>query len=255
VVRSRDEGTGFERKRPKPYLYQPNLAWLHTRHYADFVNHAGPQAIQMLREAGIRKGVVCDAGCGGGQLSERLIGAGYGVIAVDASAAMIELARKRAPRATLICGSIADINLPACQAVIAIGEVFNYLGSRSTMARAFRNLFHSLTPGGILIFDVKEPPAKKIERTSCRYGEDWALIAQIQEDPVRQRLVRIIHTFIKSGSFYSRQKEVHTLSIYPMTEIKRLLRSAGFRVRGISGYGSYKLGPERKVLVARKPDP
>jgi SAM-dependent methyltransferase len=235
-------------------LYQPDLAWLHTRHYADFVSHAGPQAIRMLREAGIRTGVVCDAGCGGGQLSERLLDAGYGVIAVDASAAMIELARKRAPRATLICGSIAHISLPACQAVVAIGEVFNYLGSCRMILRAFRNLFRSLTPGGVLIFDIKEPPAKKTERTSLRFGEDWALIAEIREDPGRQKLIRTIHTFIQSGPFYRRQKEVHTLGIYPITEIKRLLRSAGFRVRSGSSYGSYKLGSGRKLLVARKPD-
>jgi SAM-dependent methyltransferase len=243
----------LEQKQQQHPLYRDDLAWLHSRHYADFVNRAGPQAIRMLRAAGIRRGVVCDAGCGGGQLSQRLLNAGYKVVAVDVSAAMIALARKRAPRATLICGSIAEVNLPACQAVLAIGEVFNYLGSARKITRAFRNVFRSLTPGGILIFDIKEPPARKLVRMSCRAGPDWALMAEIQEDPIRQKLIRIIDTFRKAGSCYRRQKEIHTLGVYPLTEIKRLLRSAGFTVRSLAGYGSCKLGPERKVLVARKP--
>jgi len=251
-VRSTAHKDRFRRKPKQHHWYKDDLAWLHSRYYADFVSHAGPQAIRMLRQAGIRRGIVCDAGCGGGQLSALLLQAGYQVIAVDASAAMIALTRKHAPRATVICGSIAQVGLPACAAVLAVGEVFNYLGSPRKISRAFRNIFDSLAPGGILIFDIKEPPRRKIVRMSCRARPGWALIARIQEDPRRRQLIRTIDTFRKTGSLYRRQREVHTLGVYSTVEIKRLLRKAGFRVRSRKGYGSYELGPQRKVLVARK---
>src|SRR5215831_10229910 len=164
-------------------FYGEDLACLHDQHYSDFVTSAAPQAILMLRAAGVKTGLVCDLGCGGGQLSASLLQAGYCVIGVDISPAMIAIARKKAPGASFIQGSVAQVSLPLCDAAIAIGEVFNYLGSRKTIARAFGNIFRSLRPGGILIFDTKEPPSKRVARMSSRAGADWAVIAEIEEDP------------------------------------------------------------------------
>lgn len=233
-------------------FYGEDLACLHNQHYSDFVAHSAPQALSMLRAAGLKSGLVCDLGCGGGQFSASLLKAGYQVIGVDLSAAMIAIARKRAPGARFIQGSVAEVVLPPCEAAIAIGEVFNYLSSPKAVLRSFRNIYRALRPGGILLFDIKEPPAKKIARIAARSGADWALIAEIEEDPLRKKLTRTIHSFRKLRRHYRRQIEIHQLRIYPVVEVLRMVESAGFRARSYPGYGRYKLGPGRRVLLARK---
>ncbi|HEY6969724.1 MAG TPA: class I SAM-dependent methyltransferase [Candidatus Angelobacter sp.] len=234
-------------------FYGQDLASLHDRHYSDFVDRAAPEALRMLRAAGVKNGMVCDLGCGGGQLAASLLRAGYDVIGMDLSAAMIAIARKRAPGARFIQGSVADVDLPACAAAIAIGEVFNYLPSQNAVLRAFRNIYHALRSGGILLFDIKEAPATPTSGIAARVGKDWAVIAEIDEDPARKKLTRTIHSFRRSGRHYRRQIEIHHVRIYPVAEVLRLLRCAGFRARSYAGYGRHKLGPERRVLLAIKP--
>jgi SAM-dependent methyltransferase len=236
-------------------FYGGDVACLHDQHYSDLAANAAPQIIAMLRAAKVKSGLVCDLGCGGGRLSASLLQSGYDVVGVDISPAMIAIAKKRAPRARFISGSIAEVRLPVCDAAVALGEVFNYLGSKTAIVRAFRNIFRTLRAGGILILDIKEPPPQRLARTSSRAGANWALIAEIEEDPVRNRLVRKIHSFRKMGGHYRRQGEVHELRIYPVAEVMHMLRAAGFHPRIYQGYGRYKLPSDGKVLLARKPSP
>src|SRR5215467_2124772 len=114
--------------RMKTSFYGDDLASLHNRHYSFFVTGAAPGAIRMLRDAGIKQGLVCDLGCGGGQLSAALLKAGYEVVGVDRSPAMIKIARRQAKNARFLQGSIAELTLPRCDAAFAVGEIINYLG-------------------------------------------------------------------------------------------------------------------------------
>jgi SAM-dependent methyltransferase len=236
-------------------FYGQDLAELHNLHYAEYVNNAGPGVLAVLRQAGISRGAVLDLGCGGGQLSQRLLGEGYSPVGVDVSAAMIRLARKRVPAARFIRGSISSVRLPRCAAAVAIGEVFNYLPSPKAMDRALRNAFQALAPGGVLVFDVKEPlpGLEKTVRTSARRGGDWAIFVEVEEDPSRRRLVRKIVTFRKQGGSYRRHDEVHRQVMYQALEVSSMLRTIGFSVRVAKGYGKFRLSPDRKVLIARKP--
>ncbi len=138
-------------------LYRRDLAELHNTYYSGYARNAAPSVILMLHAAGVRSGVVCDLGCGGGQLTGHLLKAGFKAVGLDVSPSMIRIARKQYPRARFIRGSIDRAALPKCAAAVAVGEVVNYLGSRGRMQRAFRNVFRSLRPGGVFLFDVTEP--------------------------------------------------------------------------------------------------
>lgn len=235
-------------------FYHQDLAELHNLYYSDFVENAAPGAIAALRAAGIRSGVVLDLGCGGGQFSSRLLREGYEPAGIDVSAAMIRLARKRVPAAKFVRGSIADVRLPSCSAAVAIGEVFNYLPSKAGVRRAFRNVFRALRPGGILVFDIKEPlpgPGKKA-RSVARWGADWAIFVEVAEDPDEQRLVRKIASFRRMDRNYRRHDEVHRQTILKAAEIGKMLEIIGFSVSIRRGYRDVRLSSDRKVLIARK---
>jgi len=83
--------------------------------------------LDLLRHAGIRSGLLVDLGCGSGIMAAEVCAAGYDVLGIDISAAMIALARSRAPRARFRVESLLTAELPPCIAVTAIGECLGYL--------------------------------------------------------------------------------------------------------------------------------
>ena len=74
--------------------YQPDLAWVHHAGYSQHVERTCAGIVQLLREGGLSAGAnVLDVGCGSGLLARELLTAGFAVHGIDASPAMIELAR------------------------------------------------------------------------------------------------------------------------------------------------------------------
>lgn len=236
--------------------YQNDLAYIHDTGFGDFARRAAPGLLSLLREAGKVEGRVVDLGCGSGIWARALCEAGYDVLGVDISAAMIRLARRRAPHARFRTGSLLDADLPSCVAVTAIGECFNYLFDRRTSVPALRRLFRrihaALEPGGLLIFDVAEPGRARAPHRLYVEGPGWTVLREHHEDPARRRLTRRITTFRQAGRLYRRSQEVHHLLLLPRAEILRALRECGFRVRLLQGYGKERFPPSWIGFLAAK---
>lgn len=111
--------------------YGVDLARIHDEGHDALARHAGPAIVDHLRNAGIRRGLVVDLGCGSGIVTRHLIGSGFDVLGVDPSPAMLQIARRRAPAATFVQRRAEDIELPTCVAVVATGEAITYVGVRT----------------------------------------------------------------------------------------------------------------------------
>lgn len=234
-------------------IYHEDLAYIHIDGYAFHWKGAADAVLALLQKHGIHDGLVVDLGCGGGQWLDRLASAGYATCGVDASSSMIRAARKHAPRATLLLGSMADVQLPHCDAVTSLGEPINYLDGKRSIQRTFRHVYAALRPGGIFVFDAVRPaPTGIARRTAARVGNSWACVAEIEEDGARNLLVRQITSFRKVGKHYRRREEVHRLKVYRPKEMLQWLRQIGFRVRTCRAYGDYVLRHRQIVFVARK---
>ena len=72
-------------------FYDDDLARTHDEGFTDFVARAG--IVELLHECSIDAGYVLDLGCGSGVLARQLFDAGFEVTGIDASRAMIEIAR------------------------------------------------------------------------------------------------------------------------------------------------------------------
>lgn len=236
--------------------YKADLAYIHDAGFGDFAKNSAPALLEMLRDNGVNKGLVVDLGCGSGLWARELSDAGYGVLGVDISPAMIAIARKRVPRGEFETGSLLKVKLPRCDAVTSLGECLNYLfdqsNSMSEVRRLFRRVYSALKPGGLFVFDIAEPGRGKGPRQKYRQGPDWAVLVEVDEDARTNRLTRRITTFRKTGEMYRRDEEIHQLQLYKRGEVAKELRSVGFRVRSIGAYGAQRMIEGCVGFIARK---
>lgn len=239
--------------------YREDLAYIHDVGFGDYALESAPGILGILARSRIREGLVVDLGCSGGLWARELANAGYRVLGIDISRAMVELARGRVPEAEFRVGSLFEVDLPPCAAVTSVGEVFNYLfdphGDDETLSRLFRSVHDALSPGGVFVFDVAEPGQVRqgMPARGFTEGGDWVVLVEREEDGERRILTRRIISFRRVGEHYRRDDEVHRQPLYESLEIAGELRRAGFRVRTMRGYGEYRLPRAHAAFVARKP--
>jgi SAM-dependent methyltransferase len=239
--------------------YRDDLAYIHDAGFGSFAANAAPVLVEALRRGGVASGLVLDLGCGSGILARELIDAGYDVLGIDISPSMIALARARVPEARFREASLLTAELPPCVAVAAIGQCLNYLFDRTNSERAlFRLLqrtYEAIAKGGLFLFDVAGPgrvPGPGPRKTFFE-GDGWAVLVTAEEDRRHRRLTRRITSFRKVGDLYRRDQEIHRLRLIQRSDLARRLRRIGFRVRTLSGYGTFKFPAGSVGFLASRP--
>jgi SAM-dependent methyltransferase len=238
-------------------MYGRDLAHVHDDGFGAFARDAAPALLALLRERGIRGGLVVDLGCGSGIWAAALLDAGYDVLGVDVSAEMLEIARRRAPRARFARGSLFDTPLPRCAAITSIGECVTYGSDRAAGRAAFvallRRAHEALETGGLLVFDVVTP--ERPARRSWTEGEDWVVCADGRPGPVAGTYRREITTFRRhDGDDWRRSDEVHDVWVYDPADVLADLRAAGFAAAALDGYGeNVRFAPGHAGFAAVRP--
>jgi SAM-dependent methyltransferase len=237
-------------------VYSTDLAYIHDAGFAGYAERAAPELIRTLRRHGIGRGRLVDVGCGSGTLARRLVDAGYDVVGIDLSPAMIRLARANVPQARFRVGSFAGVALPRCRAVIAIGEVVTYLPEPqpgpARLERFFARVYRALAPGGLFLFDFMESAERRTYPPKSRSGTDWAVVLRADSDRSGRRLVRHITTFRKIGGEYRRSQETHVVRIYSRADIAAALTARGFAVRMRRSFGRVRLMAGDVAVIAQR---
>lgn len=239
-----------------PAAYNSDLAYIHDQGFGGFARGSAPGLLDHLHKAGIHDGRIVDLGCGSGIWTRQLVDAGFEVVGVDISAAMIEIARQRVPEAEFYVGSFLHFPIPPCRAVTALGEVFNYLFDADNSLRSLeavcKNALNALSPGGLLIFDVAEQGRCRGRTQAFTEGDDWTCLVEYQHDEQNQQLTRRIVTFRRVGGTYRRSEEVHRQQLFEEGCVVQMFESVGFQVRPVRRYGDYPLAEGVVGFVARK---
>jgi len=237
--------------------YREDIAYIHDVGHADFALRSAPGILGLLRENGIAEGLVVDLGCGSGLWARELLRAGYRVLGIDISEAMVETSRRKAPGAEFRVGSLFEAEIPPCDAVTAVSEVLNYLfdpeNEERGLERVFGRVYEALRPGGVFVFDVLGPGQAPAKAKSFSEGSGWAVLSEKVEDRERGTLTRRIVSFRKVGEHYRRDGEVHRVRLYAPEEVEDKLGRAGFEVGMMRAYGRYPLAENHAAFVARKP--
>src|SRR6476659_1023640 len=121
--------------------YKTDLAYIHDVGFGNYATNSSAGLLEILRQAGVSTGLVVDLGCGSGLWARELDRAGYKVVGIDISPAMIQIARKRVTRAEFHIGSLLKAKIPKCDAVTSLGECFNYLFDKSNSVGQLHKVF------------------------------------------------------------------------------------------------------------------
>lgn len=237
--------------------YGSDLAYIHDVAFGDFAREAAPGILEILVASEIRDGLIVDLGCGSGIWAARLLAEGYEVLGIDASSAMIALSRRAAPGAKFRVASLHDSPIPRCAAVTALGEAIGYLPPNRPEPRSYAPLFRriakALSPGGLFIFDlILRDPGERMAYRGWTSGNDWAVLVDVEEDPVQPLLRRDITTFRKIGDRYRRSEERHWVQIDRRETILHELSESGFSTTTMRRYGSRRLLDRRLAFCAHK---
>ena len=125
-----------------PY-YERDLAFIHDRGYGLHADRCAPGILELL--SGVGDGLVLEFGCGSGALTRHLLAAGLRVVATDASADMLALARAcLGPDADLRLLALPDDPLPAADAIVSVGHVISYLPDAAAIEAGFHHVYDLL---------------------------------------------------------------------------------------------------------------
>jgi SAM-dependent methyltransferase len=240
-------------------LYQRDLAYIQAAAFGSLARGAAPEVVRRLNTARCPIRHVVDVGCGAGPLTRALVDAGFEVTGIDCSAELLEIARAAVPTAHFIRASVHDTAIPACDAVVALGEPLTYHAEGDDadlrVSRFFQRASAVLPPGGVLIFDVIERGEPSLTARMWSSGADWAVLVDTREDPASRALVRDIQTFRSAGELYRRGREVHRVRLFDSGRLADDLAAWGFEVETAQAYGTQTLGPRRRAFFASRVNP
>ena len=222
---------------------------LHAGHY-DLLHPAKDYAaeVDQIRELFDGEGAiesVVDLGCGTGRHLDLLAAAGYQVLGVDRSPAMVDQARKRlAPhgdRAEVRQADLLGFTAPTrFDAAIMMFSLLGYQVSNVDTLAALAAARRQLRPGGLLVFDLLD--ATGVLRSACP-PDGLAVLGDAPNrllcahttavDQVEQVLDLRLRMWLLHGDFIVEQSdELHRIRLFLDAELALLLRAAGFEPVG-----------------------
>jgi SAM-dependent methyltransferase len=216
-------------------------------------------------------GPLLEVACGSGRVLLPLAEAGYQVVGLDSSPAMLALARDRLAARPGLAGRVELIEQDLRSArlarrfklVICALDSFALLLDRAEQLRALRTLARHLEPNGLLVLDVgngNRRGGEPAEETSLQVvesappGPPLTKLVLRRTDPAEQ-LDRLLHLYDEPGPDGAIQRTAVELTLRYFTrfELELLLERAGFFVEAL--FGDYDLSPfssdsERLIALA-----
>jgi len=222
---------------------------------------------------GVHGGPLLELACGSGRLLAPLARAGYSVTGVDASARMLELARRalEAEGLTSRCGlmqqdmGVLQLGQKFQMAFVALGS-FAHLCTRKEQRQALAGVHAHLTAGGTFILDISNGDVRYMESMSGQVlhqgtwtMDDGTLLTHFVSpaSAASAHLLELTHFYDqhKQGEAVRRTIIRTQLYLFERGEMELLLESAGLAVKEV--YGDYDLSPfendsPRMIFVAEK---
>lgn len=184
---------------------------------------------------GVEPDLVCDLACGTGNLTIPLARRGYDMTGVDISEDMLNIAREKAEGLDILFlnQSLPSLDLYGTMgAFTCIIDGINYIIAPKLLERLFtriKNCF--LDRDGLFIFDISTRyKLKKIIGSDTFIHSDENIFYSWQNRYIESKNLSdmFLTFFVKDGRKYNRFEERHLQKAYDESELRFLLKKAGF---------------------------
>ena len=193
---------------------------------------------EILMSRGITDGLLLDLACGTGSLSVLLAEKGFEVIASDASADMLSVAREKAydrgVDIMFLCQRMEESDLyGTVRAAVCSLDGINHLRSLETVGTVFKRLSNFIDDGGIVIFDVNTlyKHQKVLADNTFVYDEKNVYCVWRNSLHPDGRTVGInLDFFVREGECYNRYGESFTEIAFTDSELTAATEKGDFTV-------------------------
>lgn len=232
----------------------------------------------LLKEYGVKEGLVCELGCGTGSITRRLRDAGYDMIGIDLSEDMLEIAREyetamwdgeeaseegsmeeetdnpdetARPGILYLNQDMREFELyGTVAAVVSLCDSMNYITEEEDLKQVFRLVNNYLDPGGLFIFDMNTIHKYRDvigDTTIAENREDCSFIwenAYQAETGLNQYDITVFKRVEledeEEPALFERITETHLQRAYAPETIVRLLKEAGMEFVAMYAAGTHE---------------
>lgn len=223
---------------------------------ADFIE-------SILQRADCQAKTVLDLACGTGSLSLELAKRGYKVLGSDLSEDMLMQASEKAyameeNRPFFIHQPMQELSLPEpVDLIVCCLDSLNYVLDPADVRETFRRAYQSLSPGGMLIFDINTP--EKLHGLDGQVfldeDDDVYCVWRAEFSETDNILYYGMDLFQREGKLWTRSYEEHLEYSYAPADLETWLTEAGFsKVEQFADkkFENPAAGEQRIYFAARK---
>ncbi len=197
-------------------------------------------AFDLLRRLKHQPTRVLDLCCGTGTAAVLMAQRGLEVHALDGSAEMLKIARRKFRDSGCMLKSyhqtLPKISLPQLKGKIDLVTCFydslNYVTVKHDLLETFKRVHRLMTPEGVFIFDMNTPWGLETywTKTNAGHQEGMAWIWKADYIPAKKIADLLAITFVKSGKSWQRYDEHHVERGYDISELTTLLHRAEMKI-------------------------
>lgn len=205
--------------------------------------------------------IVCDLGCGTGQMTRRLKAMGYDMIGIDVSYDMLMEAQtsEDSDGILYLCQDMREFELyGTVGAVVSLCDSINYLRDTDELLQVCKLVNNYLDPKGLFIFDVKtEHYYRELGcKTIAENRDEGSFIWENEYDPETgdNSYYLTIYEENEDGTF-DRYEEEHLQHAFTQEEIMDAIKSSGLElleVCDVNTMGEPSSDSDRLYFVARE---
>ncbi len=240
-----------------------DIAGMYHRLWADWYLPAALPALEHLFLSQIPPGAkVLDLCCGSGHVTKELVSRGYEVTGVDASAGLIELARRELPTADFQVQDVRNLRFESqFDGILSTFDSLNHVLDLHDLHRVFARVNRALSPEGLFLFDMnlEEAYSADLHQWAVTVDETNVTLVRGAYDRRTQKAATELIWFEKDsmrGDLWRQHRSVVEERCYPQSDILLGLRDAGFSrietVSAIDAEMNSQLGFGRYFFSARR---
>lgn len=183
--------------------------------------------------------IICELGCGTGQITRRLAKAGYDMIGIDLSYEMLDIARETSEESILyLCQDMREFELfGTVAAIVSICDSINYLRSTEELLKVCILANNYLDPKGLFIFDINSSYKYSHILASNTFAEnrdEGSFIWENEYDSInRDNYYNMTFYMMNDEGTFDRFEESHIQHSFSIDEVTECINKSGLKLLSI----------------------